>query len=151
MFPFGLVKELRFLKDEDIWQTRFLAPKDMTDGTYSVRLLLRDRQGRVFREAKTFVIASKPPVVRVQLDRNHFRRGESVHLRVNASQTTRTIVARMYGAAPVHLRWNTDMRTNTGDLVIPAHLAAGKYTLTVQAEDMAHNIGSQETSIEVLP
>ena len=66
MFPFGLVKKLRYLTDEDTWQTRFLAPKDLADGTYRVRLLLRDRQGRVFRESKTFVIASQPPMVKVQ-------------------------------------------------------------------------------------
>ena len=46
MFPFGLVKPLRYLKDEDVWQTRFLAPADMADGTHTVRLILRDRQGR---------------------------------------------------------------------------------------------------------
>ena len=69
MFPFGLVKPLRYLKDEDIWQTRFLAPPDMADGTHTVRLILRDRQGRAFRESKTFVIASKPPTVRVRLDK----------------------------------------------------------------------------------
>ena len=55
MFPFGLVKKLRYLGDEDTWQTRFLAPMDLADGTYRVRLLLRDKQGRVFRESKTFV------------------------------------------------------------------------------------------------
>ena len=66
MFPFGLVKKLRYLTDEDTWQTRFLAPKDLADGTYQVRLILRDRQGRVFRESKTFVIASQPPTVKVQ-------------------------------------------------------------------------------------
>src|SRR5207249_5336239 len=41
MFPFGTVKKLRYLSDEDTWQTRFLAPKDLADGTYRVRLLLR--------------------------------------------------------------------------------------------------------------
>src|ERR1700728_1174969 len=29
LFPFGLIKPLRHLPDEDIWQTRFLAPTDM--------------------------------------------------------------------------------------------------------------------------
>src|SRR5579859_5868252 len=61
LFPFGLVKKLKYLPDEDIWQTRFLAPVDMEDGTHTVRLVLRDRNGNVYREAKTFVIASKPP------------------------------------------------------------------------------------------
>jgi Ca-activated chloride channel family protein len=151
MFPFGLVKQLRYLNDEDTWQTRFLAPPDMNDGAYSVRLILRDKQGRVYREAKTFVIASKPPAVRVKLDKTLVRRGEAVKLRVAASATTRTVVARMYGAAPLYLHWNPQMSANTGDLFIPAHLAAGKYKLTVTAEDFAHNIGSQEVSIEVAP
>jgi Ca-activated chloride channel family protein len=151
MFPFGLVKKLRYLNDEDTWQTRFLAPKDLTDGTYHVRLLLRDRQGRVFKESKTFVIASQPPVVRVKLDRKQFHRGEVVRMNVSASDTTRTIVARMHGAAPVYLRWNAQMGSNVGDLMVPASIAAGRYKLTVTAEDFAHNLGSGEVEIEILP
>jgi Ca-activated chloride channel family protein len=151
MFPFGAVKKLRYLSDEDTWQTRFLAPKDLADGTYHVRLLLRDRQGRVFRESKSFVIASKPPTVKVKLDRAQFHRGEVMQVRVSASDTTRTVVARMYGAAPVYLRWNPELGSNTGAMMIPASLSAGRYKLTVTAEDFAHNIGSGEVEIEILP
>jgi len=151
MFPFGPVKTLRYLNDEDTWQTRFLAPKDLADGTYHVRLILRDKQGRVFRESKSFVIASKPPTVKVKLDRKQFHRSEVMKVNVSASDTTRTIVARMYGAPPVYLRWNPEMGSNTGAMMIPASLAAGKYKLTVTAEDFAHNIGSGEVEIEILP
>jgi Ca-activated chloride channel homolog len=151
LFPFGPVKALRYLEDEDTWQTRFLAPADLEDGSYRVRLILRDRIGHVYREAKTFVIASKPPLVRVKLDKQLFRRGEAMHLRVSASETTRTVVARMYGAQPVYLRWNPDMASNTGEMLIPAYIAPGKYVLTVTAEDFAHNIGSREVHIEVAP
>ena len=90
LFPFGLVKPLRYLDREDTWQTRFLAPADMADGAYSVRLILRDRAGHVYREAKTFVIASHPPTVRVLLPKTRYRRGETVPLRVRASESTRT-------------------------------------------------------------
>jgi Ca-activated chloride channel family protein len=151
MFPFGLVKQLRYLEGEDVWQTRFLAPVDINDGAHHVRVILRDKQGRVFRESKSFVIASKPPAVRVKLDKGQYRRGEPVRLRVAASASTRTIVARMTGATPSYLRWNEQMKTNTGTLVVPAHLPAGRYKLTVTAEDFAHNIGSQEVQLEVLP
>lgn len=151
MFPFGTVKQLRFLDAEDTWQTRFLAPKDLADGTYSVGLILRDKQGRVFQESKTFVIASKPPVVKVKLAKYQVRRGETVGMEVGASETTRTIVARMYGTAPVYIRWNPEAGTNSGVLAVPATLAAGKYKLTVTAEDFAHNIGSREVELEVLP
>lgn len=151
MFPFGLVKKLRYLEDEDTWQTRFLAPKDLADGTYHVRLILRDREGRVFRESKTFVIASQPPTVNVKLERVQFHRGDVVKLRVSASDTTRTIVARMYGAAPAYLRWNAEMGSSVGELMVPATLAAGRYKVTVTAEDFAHNIGSGEVDVEILP
>jgi Ca-activated chloride channel homolog len=151
MFPFGDVKKLRYLAGEDTWQTRFLAPKDLPDGTYRVRLLLRDRQGRVFEESKTFVIASQPPNVKVRLDRQRVQRGDSVRLQVSASETTRTIVARMNGAAPVYLRWNPETGSNTGVMAIPASFPAGRYKVTVTAEDFAHNIGSGEVEVEVLP
>jgi Ca-activated chloride channel family protein len=151
LFPFGLVQPLRYLSTEDIWQTRFLAPVDMQDGTYTVRLILRDRLGHNYREAKTFVIASKPPVVAVKLDHKRYQRGQTVPLKVSASQSTRTLVARLEGAAPVALRWNSAAATNTGELVIPEETIPGTYKLTVTAEDIAHNIGTQEVQIEILP
>ena len=151
LFPFGLVQPLRHLSTEDIWQTRFLAPSDMQDGTYSVRLILRDRLGHTYREAKTFVIASKPPVVEVKLDRKRFQRGQAISLKVGASRSTRTLVARLEGAAPVTLRWDAKASANTGDLIIPNETIPGTYKLTVTAEDIAHNIGTREVHIEVLP
>ena len=151
LFPFGLIKKLKYLGGEDIWQTRFLAPVSMEDGEHEVRLIMRDRQGRAFREKKSFVITSKPPTVRIHLEKQRYRQGEAVELRVSATQSTRTLVARMYGVAPVHLRWNPAARYNTGEFVIPADLPAGQYPLTVTAEDFAHNIGTGEVTLEVVP
>jgi Ca-activated chloride channel homolog len=151
MFPFGLVKPLRHLPGENIWQTRFLAPADMNDGTYAVRLIMRDRAGRTYRESKSFVIASKPPVLRVSADRASARPGESVQLRARASASTRTIVARLYGASPVELRWDARARASTGTLTIPNGLPAGRYVIRVTAEDIAHNVASQEITFDVLP
>src|SRR5215469_16618216 len=151
LFPFGLVETLRYLSAEDVWQTRFLAPPDLADGTYTVRLILRDRLGHTYRESKTFVIASKPPVVDVRLDRKRFGRGEAVTLNVRASESTRTLVARLEGAAPVELHWDSKAGANTGQLLIPAEEIPGNYTLSVTAEDIAHNVATQEVPIEVLP
>lgn len=151
LFPFGLTKTLRHLDKEDVWQTRFLAPLDLEDGTHTVRLVLRDRNGNVYREAKTFVIASRPPTLKVLLDRRRFRRGDAIHLKIHASASTRTLLAQMEGAAPVNLRWNPDESASTGEMLVPEELAPGRYRLTVTAEDMAHNIGVQEVEIEVLP
>jgi Ca-activated chloride channel family protein len=151
LFPFGLIQPLRYLSSEDIWQTRFLAPTDMQDGTYTVRLLLRDNLGHTYRESKTFVIASKPPVVQIRLDGKRFRRGQTIDLKVSASQSTRSLVARLEGAAPVELRWDSRVAANTGEVRVPEQTIPGAYKLTVTAEDVAHNIGAQEVQIEVLP
>jgi Ca-activated chloride channel homolog len=151
LFPFGLVQKLRYLPDEDTWQTRFYAPSDMQDGTYSVRLVLRDRAGNTYRESKTFVIASKPPVVQIKLERKRYQRGQILHLKVAASQSTRTLVARLDGAAPVGLKWDARAGANTGQLIIPEQAIPGTYRLTVTAEDIAHNTGSQGVDIEIVP
>jgi Ca-activated chloride channel family protein len=151
LFPFGLEKPLRYLSGEDVWQTRFLAPPEMKDGSYPVRLVLRDTSGKVYRETKSFVIASTPPNVKVRLDRAQFHAGETIPLRVSASESTRTLTARIEGLAPVGLRWNHTAAYNTGELALPPTLPAGRYRLTVTAEDIAHNLGSAEVNIDVLP
>ena len=151
MFPFGLLKKLRYLPAERIWQTRFLAPADMRDGTYQVRLVMRDREGHAYREAKSFVIASKPPTLRVTMDKAAARPGEAIRLRASASASTRTIVARLYGASPVPLRWDARAGASTGWLTIPDSLPAGRYVIRVTAEDLAHNMASQEVTLDVQP
>jgi len=149
LFPFGLVKPLRYLRTDDIWQTRFLAPEDMPDGTHQVRLILRDRSGNVYREEKSFVIASRIPTVRVKLDKPRIRRGDMLRVSAYASSNTRTITARLYGAMPVALHWNGAAKADTGNLIIPADVPPGKYMLHVTAEDIAHNVGTQEVALEI--
>jgi Ca-activated chloride channel family protein len=161
IFPFGLTKPLRHLASEDLqapgdqanrlWETRFLAPPDMKDGTYNVRLLLRDTHGNTYTEAKTFVIASTPPTVKLQLARTSAHRGEAFEIRAAASASTRTLTAHIDGVASTLLRWNPRAELNTGILTIPNDLPVGRYTLTVTAEDIAHNLGSQEVSLDVVP
>jgi len=151
LFPFGLVQKLRYLSGEDIWQTRFFAPVNMQDGTHNVRLVLRDKAGHTYRESKSFVIASKPPVIQIRLDQKRFRRGEVLRLKVLASQSTRTLLARLEGVAPVGLKWDARAGANTGQLAIPEQLIPGIYRLTVTGEDVAHNIGSQGVDLEIVP
>ena len=160
LFPFGLTKPLRHIASEDmhkgpnsdsLWETRFLAPTDMQDGTYTVRLILRDIKGNTYSEQKTFVIASSAPSVRIRLDHTHFHRGDAMLIKASATATTRTLTAHLEGASPLDLRWNNAASASTGEMHIPSTLAPGVYTLSVTAEDIAHNVGSQEVQIEVVP
>ena len=160
LFPFGLTQPLRHIAAEDkrdgpdsdrLWETRFLAPADMQDGTYAVRLILRDVRGTTYSEEKTFVIASTPPSVRVRLEHTRFHRGDLVQIKAAATATTRTLTARLQGALPADLRWNSAAAASIGELRVPATLAPGTYILSVTAEDVAHNVGSQEVQIDVVP
>ena len=149
LFPFGLTKPLRYLKQEDTWQTRFLAPVEMADGVYQVRLILRDRDGHVYRESKSFVIASKTPVLRARLEKPRIHAGETLRISAQVSGNPRTITARIYGALPVALHWNSAAKANTGEIVVPRDLPPGKYSVQLTAEDIAHNVGTQEVALEV--
>jgi len=87
----------------------------------------------------------------VILEGKRFRRGDSIRLKVSASSSTRTLIANLPGAMPVNLHWDASARASTGELQVPADLSPGSYRLIVTAEDIAHNIGTQEVQVEVLP
>ena len=79
-------------------------------------------------------------------------------VRAGATATTRSLTARLQGDGPnsgaygvADLRWNPTALSSTGRLRIPDSISPGTYTLSVTAEDIAHNIGSQEVKIEIIP
>jgi Ca-activated chloride channel family protein len=149
VFPFGLTKRLEYLKEEDVWETRFIAPREMQDGVYYCRLILLDRQGRAYQEEKSFVIDSRPPVLRPSLSKNMARAGEEVSITVRADRDTRRIAARIFGALPVPVVWDANEKASVGRLRIPAGLPSGTYTIQVTAEDFAHNSSVAEVTIEI--
>lgn len=150
VLPFGETLPLEFLESEKVWETRFLAPVWMADGTYKCRLLLTDKNGNGYQEEKTFVVDSRAPRVKITLEKQIFRAGDTVNLKVSADADTNRLVARIYGAKPVQLFWSSKEKANVGSLQIPENLVSGKYTLTVAAEDFAHNQTNEELAIEVL-
>jgi Ca-activated chloride channel family protein len=146
VFPFGLEKALGYVQDEDLWETRFLAPTWMVDGTYPCTLILTDRQGVKIREEKTFVIDSAPPEVKLSLGADTVHPGETLALTAHASGDTRTLRARIDDGVSVDLRWSNAAKASVGKLTVPADLAPGPHEVHVVAEDFAHN-----TTIETVP
>jgi Ca-activated chloride channel family protein len=150
VLPFGETLPLKFLESEGIWETRFLAPAWMADGTYNCRLLLTGKDGSGFEETKTFVVDSKAPDLKIGLLRTTFQSGEEIEIRVSADKDTAKLSAKFYGAKPVQLFWSNAEKANIGRIVVPNNIASGQYVLTVSAEDFAHNQSSEEILIEVL-
>ena len=150
VLPFGETQPLRFLPGEGVWEVRFLAPAWMPDGTYRCRLLLTDRNGNGYQEQKSFVIDSHAPKLDARVDSHTVRAGDELMVRVGADSDTARLVARMYGTQPVQLFWSAKDQTNVGRLRVPSGLASGRYSVTILAEDFAHNQSSTEVQIEVL-
>lgn len=150
VLPYGETLPLKFLQTEGVWEARFFAPSWMPDGTYKCRLLLTDRNGNGYEEDKSFVVDSHAPRLKVRLAAETVRAGADIELRVDADRDTARLVAKFYGAQPAQLYWSAREKTNTGRLHVPAGLAAGQYTLTVTAEDFAHNQSTTEVRVEVI-
>jgi len=150
VFPFGETLPLKFLESEGVWEVRFLAPAWLPDGTYRCRLLMTDKNGNGYQETKSFVIDSHAPRLGVKVDDKPIKAGEELIVKVSADSDTVRLFARIYGAQPVRLSWSQQDQTNVGRLRVPANLAAGRYTLTISAEDAAHNQSTAEVPIEVI-
>jgi Ca-activated chloride channel family protein len=150
VLPFGETLPLKFLTNEGVWETRFLAPVWMADGTYKCRLLLTDKNGNGYSEEKTFVVDSRAPKVKINLEKHTFHAGETILLKVSADADTNRLTAKLYGAKPAQLFWSNQEKANIGRLQIPEHLVSGKYNLAVTAEDFAHNQTTEDLQIEVL-
>jgi len=149
-FPFGLVKSLRYIEDEDIWEVRFLAPKDMRDGSYSCKLMLKDIGGNLYREPKSFIIDSKPPKCTPSTDKKVYKAGDKIILNVKSDADTRRITARLGIGMPVELHFKTQIKASTGIIDVPMSMPAGKYKISVFSEDFAHNNSTSEIIIEII-
>ena len=150
IFPFGLTSRMTYIKADDLWETRFIAPREMSDGVYRCRLVLVDRQGRAFQEEKTFVIDSCPPRLQASLNQTAAHAGEDLMITVRADSDTRVIAARVFGSLPVPVVWDPKAKANIGYLRIPAGLPSGTYAIQVTAEDFAHNSSVVELLVEVV-
>ncbi len=150
VFPFGLTKRMMYIKSDDVWETRFIAPREMSDGTYNCRLVLVDRQGRAYQEAKSFVIDSRPPRLQASLSQAIAHAGDDLMITVRADSDTRVIAARIFGSLPVPVVWDSKAKANIGHLRIPAGLPSGTYTIQVTGEDFAHNSSEVEVVVEVV-
>jgi Ca-activated chloride channel family protein len=150
VLPFGETLPLKYLASEGVWEVRFFAPAWMPDGTYRCRLLMTDKQGNGYQEEKSFVVDSRAPKLGILAQSQTVRAGDELLVRVSADRDAMRIVAKIYGAAPVQLAWSEKEKVNVGRLRVPAGLASGQYTLTVSAEDFAHNQSSIEAQVTVI-
>ncbi|MSO24294.1 MAG: hypothetical protein EXQ58_13860 [Acidobacteria bacterium] len=130
--------------------TSFLAPKEMADGMYHCRLILRDKGVRAYEEKKSFVIDSWAPTIQASVDRSTYQPGDTVQVRIRSDADTRRIRLRVANLEPVEARWDAEGKASIGRIVLPSEIATGQHALEIVAEDFAHNVFSRQLMIGVI-
>jgi hypothetical protein len=95
-FPFGLRLPLERRAGTRLWEGRFLVPEGLADGSYAVRIVLRDASGASVAESKSFVLDGRAPVVMPETCRFHI-----VVIRVNAVVSGAAEHNRWFVVAPI--------------------------------------------------
>lgn len=69
-FPFGLTLDLAWDEFTEQWATRFLVPKEVTDGSYTVPVVIEHADGHVEATSVEYTIDARAPGFTVDVKRN---------------------------------------------------------------------------------
>ena len=142
-FPFGLTQDLAYDDMSETWMTRFLVPKDVSDGAYEVRVVVVLRDGKVNVATVRYTIDSRAPQVAVDAK----AAGDGVDVRVLCDEPA--LEAR---AATIEspTQWSS-MNGSSDRLTFTGHmrLSPGVHRLRVVVSDIARNETAKEIEVTV--
>ena len=148
IFPFGLTKKMDYIKEKEVFKTRFLVPSDVKDGEYFCRLILKDESGNVYKEKKSFIVDNAPPVIKVSVN-DEAAPGETVMIKVFADKDTKELRAKFPYSKLVSLKYDSNEKASVGYLKISEEMQGGSYKLKITATDFAHNTSSKEIELRI--
>jgi len=149
LFPFGLRLPLVRRPGTPLFEGRFLVPEGLRDGSYTVRIVLRDAAGATVSESKRFVIDGQAPAIAPDLPRV-VRPGEKLRVAVSTDEDVIVLEARLGDGAPVPLRWDSAAKRSVGEIRVPATLL-GAQEVFIEAVDAAKNRGFARAFVLVRP
>ena len=142
-FPFGLVKELRFDEQRDLWRGRFLVPAGIPDGQYAVLVVMELANGLLLHHQQFFALDSQAEEFFVDLNSDTITAGGILEIRVDAVEPA----AEVYVDCPL-LGWERftlepddpeDKVDWSGELGVPEDAEPGRYEVLVVVRDRAGN------------
>ena len=136
------------------WYVRFLVPRDVKDGEYTVRLRVVHKDGRLEWKSIEYTIDASAPELDVIAD-EFAMPGEPFRFEVEAQEPLREIYAYFTGrkgakARRFPLKFDADKGLFGADLPIPADLAADRLVVRVVARDRARNRIQYDVTVPVL-
>jgi Ca-activated chloride channel homolog len=139
-FPFGLVKRLAWDAIRGQWSCRFLVPRDVEDGVYSIQIQIVHADGASeWRDVPYLIDATAPEFDAYVPDSSP--PGEAVEILVDPFEPVDAVYAYVAGAPAKRVLLELDPGTGSyrGSLALPASFANGKVTVRVVVRDLARN------------
>jgi Ca-activated chloride channel family protein len=149
LLPFGLRLPLVRRPGSHVFEGRFLVPEGLKDGSYTVRIVLRDAAGGTASEVKRFVIDGHAPTIAPEVPRT-VHPGEALRVAVRTDDDVIVLEARLGDGAPVPLRWDEASKRSVGFIHVPSALI-GAQAVFIEAVDAAKNRGFARALVEVRP
>jgi Ca-activated chloride channel family protein len=142
-FPFGLVKDLAWDANAEVWTVRFLVPKDVPDGLYAAKVVIVRADGSVELAEARYRIDSLAPDFEVEI----IDAPGGVMLRVSTQGGVGVVTVALASNPRVRLTLvrGADGTTFEGYLALPE----GAHQLRVVAADTARNEADTVVAVEV--
>ncbi|MEM9490622.1 MAG: VWA domain-containing protein, partial [Myxococcota bacterium] len=142
-FPFGLVKDLTYDADTEHWRVRFLVPKHVADGQYTVKIVIVHADGTIEVAHIPYTIDSAEP----DFDVTVLPTDDGIKVVVDSAEPARLVSVAVVGdlASLVELEPLGDGHRFAATLP----LDAGSHQLRVVVADTARNEAAKTLSIEV--
>jgi Ca-activated chloride channel homolog len=147
LFPFGLEKDLTYDPEQKHWRVRFLVPKEVADGKYSVPVMVITRDGQVEFLSGSYVIDSSEPEFEPTVQCRH----GTMDLSILTQQPMREVWAAVVADPTRRVRLGLDPKDPShtryiAKLKLPGHDARVRIVVTDQARNEASEVVSCEES-----
>jgi Ca-activated chloride channel family protein len=142
-FEFGLVKDLEWDPDQEMWTTRFLVPKGVSDGDYDVEVVVVDKFGAVTMSTVQYTIDATDPGFEVETEVTP----EGVKITVRSEEKLREAWVAVVDREHERIALQNTGNRLTFTATLP--LTVGVHDLVVLVADEARNESLTQAKVEV--
>jgi Ca-activated chloride channel family protein len=144
-FPFGLVKRMDYDEIRERWAARFLVPRWVPDGVYTIRVMIVHESGRREWRNIQYRIDGTEPEFDALLP-EFSAPGERLHIEVDPFEPVRRVYAYLPGIDDTRIEFELDMNSGiyVADIRLPAEIVPDEVTVRIVVRDRARNRHQQD-------
>jgi Ca-activated chloride channel homolog len=147
-FPFGLVKQLTYDRLRRHWTVRFLVPRVVNDGIYTIQLQILHADGTIEWKTVDYVIDSAAPEFEAFVP-PEAPAGSTIEIEIDPFEIVREAFAYLPGVdeEPVPLTIDLETGNLKGFMDLPDEFADDYITLRIVVRDLAFNTFERDFEI----